>query len=240
MANEREQGVSIIIPAYREQDNIEAAIDGVVGAVNGLTTDYEVIVIDDGSLDKTGEFARLKSENNPNIRVAVNASNQGFGYSFARGVNMAAKAYVTVFPGDNDMSARSLKELIASRGNADVIITYMRKTDKRSLFRRGLSFLFVLAMNCIFGLKLEYYNGAFICRRELLKSISIKSTGLAALAECLVRLLKAGCSFKPIYFEHTGRKHEKSKALNMKSIKAVFMTIVILVKDIYWPGPKPV
>jgi len=63
--------------------------------------------------------------------------NQGFGYSFARGVKMATKAYITVFPGDNDMSAQSLKELIASRGGAEIVITYMRKTDKRSLLRPG-------------------------------------------------------------------------------------------------------
>jgi glycosyltransferase involved in cell wall biosynthesis len=237
MANSKDKcdGVSIVIPAFREEDNIEAAIDNAVSAVSSLTQDYEIIVVDDGSPDKTGEFARLKSENNSNIRVVSNATNQGFGYSFARGVKMATKAYVTVFPGDNDMSAQSLKELIASRGGADLIITYMRKTDKRSVLRRILSSMFVGLMNAAFFLNLKYYNGAFICGRELLQSIPIKSTGLAALAECIIRLLKAGHSFKPIYFDHTGRKHEKSKALNLKSLKAVALTVVVLIKDIYWP-----
>jgi glycosyltransferase involved in cell wall biosynthesis len=231
----KNNGVSIVIPAYREEDNIGAAIDSTVNAVSALGVDYEIIVIDDGSPDKTGEFARLKAESNANIRVAVNASNQGFGYSFARGVKMAAKGYITVFPGDNDMSGQSLKELIESRGGADLIITYMQKTDKRSLLRRGLSLSFVLMMNALFLLDLKYYNGAFICRRELLQSTPIKSTGLAALAECVVRLIKAGHSFKAIYFEHTGRKHDQSKALNFKSIKAVMTTVIVLVKDIYWP-----
>lgn len=229
-------GVSIIIPAFREEDNIEAAIDNVVAAASSQTPDYEIIVIDDGSPDKTGEFARLKAEVNPNIRVAVNATNQGFGYSFSRGVRMATKAYVTVFPGDNDMAGQSLKDLIASRGGADIVITYMRRNDKRSLLRRILSRTFVAVMNLIFCLRLKYYNGAFICKRELLQSIPIKSTGLAALAECIIRLLKAGKTYKPIYFDHIGRKHDQSKALNLKSIKAVITTMVVLVKDIYWPG----
>ena len=236
MDNRSGSGVSVIVPAFREEHNIEEAIDNAVAAVSASTVDYEIIVIDDGSPDKTGEFARIKAETNSNIRFAANATNQGFGYSFARGVKMAAKEYVTVFPGDNDMSAQSLKELIASRGAADVIITYMRKTDKRSWLRRFLSRGFVAAMNLIFGLNLKYYNGAFICRRELLQSIPIKSTGLAALAECIIRLLKAGHGFKPIYFEHSGRKHEKSKALNFKSVKAVISTVVVLAKDIYWPS----
>lgn len=228
-----DSGVTVIIPAYREENNIEAAIDSAVESV-AQAPDYEIIVVDDGSPDQTGEFARLKAETNPRIRVASNASNQGFGYSFARGVKMATKAYVTVFPGDNDMSGQSLKELIKSRGGADLIITYMRKTEKRSLWRRVISGLFVTVMNTLFGLRLKYYNGAFICRRELLQSIPIKSTGLSVLAECIVRLLKKGCSYKAIYFEHTGRKHHKSTALKWKSIRAVSRSVFVLAKDIYW------
>jgi glycosyltransferase involved in cell wall biosynthesis len=233
MTTDQNNGVTIVIPAFREEDNIEAAIDNAVAAASSVTSDYEIIVVDDGSPDKTGEFARLKAEVNPNVRAVSNATNEGFGFSFARGVKMATKAYVTVFPGDNDMAAFSLKELISSRGGADLIITYMKKTDKRSLLRRGISMAFVIIMNTLFGMKLKYYNGAFICRRELLQSIPIKSTGLAALAECIVRLVKAGHEYKAIYFEHTGRKHEQSKALNFRSFKAVAATIWILFKDIY-------
>ncbi len=235
MDNHTDKGVSIIVPAFREEANIEAAVDNAMAAAAASTQDFEIIVIDDGSPDKTAEFARLKAESHPQVRVVSNATNQGFGYSFARGVKMATKEYVTVFPGDNDMAALSLKELIASRGSADVIITYMRKTTKRSLLRRALSRLFVVAMNLIFVLRLKYYNGAFICRRELLQSIPIKSTGLAALAECIIRMLKAGHSYKAIYFEHSGRKHEQSKALTLKSVRAVVHTVVVLAKDIYWP-----
>lgn len=227
--------VTIIIPAFREEANIEAAIDNVVASAQAVTTDYEIIVVDDGSPDKTGEFARLKAEANPRIRVAVNATNEGFGFSFARGVKMATKEFVTVFPGDNDMAAQSLKDLLQARGSADLVISYMQKTNKRSLLRRVVSRCFVLVMNTLFGLKLKYYNGAFICRRQLLQSIPIKSTGLAALAECIVRLLKKGVSWQSIYFEHAGRRHEQSKAFNFKSINAVSATIGMLIMDIYWP-----
>ncbi len=227
--------VTIVIPAFREESNIEAAIDNALQVAQSVTQDYEIIVIDDGSLDKTGDFARLKAQVDPNIRVAANAVNQGFGYSFARGVKMASKEFITVFPGDNDMSALSLKDLLEARGSADLVISYMQKTNKRSLFRRTVSKTFVIMMNLLFGLKLKYYNGAFICRTSLLKAIPIKSTGLAALAECVVRLLKQGVTWRVIYFEHVGRRHEKSKAFNLKSINAVLKTIWILWRDIYFP-----
>ena len=228
-----ENGVTIVIPAFREERNVEAAIDNALRVVQKVTQDYEIIVVDDGSPDKTGDFARLKAQQDPNIRVASNTRNEGFGYSFARGVKMATKEFVTVFPGDNDMSAVSLKDLLEARGSADLVISYMQKTNKRSLFRRAVSKAFVLVMNLLFGLRLKYYNGAFICRTSLLKSTPIKSTGLAALAECIVRLLKRGVSYRAIYFEHTGRQHERSKAFNLKSINAVLKTFWILWRDIY-------
>ncbi len=227
--------VTVVIPAYKEEGSIEAAIDNAVIAAQGAGG-YEIIVVDDGSPDKTGEFARLKAETNTNIRVAVNATNEGFGYSFARGVKMATKDYVTVFPGDNDMALQSLKDLIAARGSADLVISYMQKTNRRSLFRQMVSRSFVAVMNLLFGLRLKYYNGAFICKTQLLRSVPIKSTGLAALAECLVRLLKKNVAYRTVYFEHAGRRHQQSKAFNLKSIKAVAKTVGILIKDIYFPS----
>jgi len=228
--------ITVIIPAFREENNIEAAIDNVVRVVQSVTNDYEIIVVDDGSPDKTGDFARLKAQNNPNIRVAVNVTNQGYGYSFARGVKMASKEFVTVFPGDNDMSALTLKDLIEARASAYLVISYMQKNNKRSIIRRIVSKTFVIVMNFIFGLNLKYYNGAFICRTSLLRSVPIKSTGLAALAECIVRLLKQGVTWCPIYFEHVGRSHEKSKAFSLKSINSVLKTIWILWLDMYFPA----
>ncbi len=231
-------GVTIVIPAFREEGNIEAALDNAVNVAKSITPDYEIIVVDDGSPDSTGDFARLKAQVNPKIKVAVNASNEGFGYSFARGVQMASKEFITVFPGDNDMAARSLQDLLEARGSADLVISYMQKTRKRSLFRRFVSKVFVITMNFFFRLDLKYYNGSFICRRTLLQAIPIKSTGLAALAECTVRLLKKGVSWRAIYFEHTGRRHEKSKAFHFKSIMAVLKTYWILWQDIYFPAPS--
>ncbi len=225
--------VTVIIPAYKEEDNIEDAIDNVVKILASVGCDYEVIVVDDGSPDKTGDFARLKAETNSRVRVAINATNEGFGYSFARGVKMATKDFVTVFPGDNDMSPQSLKDLIEARGTADLIISYMKPTNKRSLFRRFVSKCFVFLMNILFQLNLKYYNGAFICRTQLLKTVPIKSMGLAALAECLVRLIKKNISYRPIYFEHTGRRYHQSKAFSLKSVQAVLATIWMLFVDIY-------
>ncbi len=229
----RPRSVTIVIPAYNEEGNIQAAVNSVVTAVAPIVEDYEIIVIDDGSRDGTRELALQKAKINPKIKIIANDGNKGFGYSYARGVKLAHMEYVTVFPGDNDMAGESLAKLIREIGPTDLVISYMAKNNKRSLFRRVVSRTFVALMNFLFGLRLEYYNGAFICRTNVLKTIPIKSVGLAALAECLVRMIKAGYSYKAIYFEHTGRKNQNSKAFKLKSIWAVAKTIGILFKDMH-------
>lgn len=238
MIQKSRRSVTVVIPAYNEGGNIQGALDSVVSAVGPIVDGYQIIVIDDGSSDDTRKMAMEKAVSNPRITVVSNEGNKGFGYSYARGVRLAEMEYVTVFPGDNDMAGESLAKLVNEIGDTDLVISYMSRTNKRSLFRRVVSKLFVFIMNTLFGLKLEYYNGAFICRTQVLKTIPIKSVGLATLAECLVRMIKSGYTYKAIYFEHIGRKSDRSKAFKLKSIWAVAGTIGILIKDIYFTAPE--
>lgn len=237
MNKKHERSLSIVIPAFNEEGNIQAAIESVIASVGPLVDAYQVIVIDDGSRDKTREVALEKAKSNPSVMVLSNDGNNGFGFSFKRGVNLAEMEYVTVFPGDNDMAGASLAKLVNEIGDTDLVISYMSKVNKRSLFRRIVSRTFIFVMNTLFGLKLEYYNGAFICRTQVLKTIPMKSVGLATLAECLVRMIKSGYSYKTIYFDHVGRKTEKSKAFKLKNVAAVVNTVGILIKDIYFSAP---
>lgn len=226
--------VSVVIPAFNEEKNIEAAIDSVIRAVSGLVDDYEIVVVNDGSRDRTGALAEHRARANPHIKVVHHQTNKGFGVTFYDGVQAATKTYLTGFPGDNDASWESLRDVINEIGSADLIVTYMADMRNRSLLRRFISRSFVFLMNGLFGLRLKYYNGLFICKRTVIQAIPIKSSGLAAAAECLVRMIKSGCSYKEICFHHTGRRAGKSTALTMKSLKIVIKTIFVLFKDIYF------
>lgn len=226
--------VTVVIPAYNEEKNIEAAIDSVVGAVCGVADDYEIIVVNDGSRDRTGDLAEEKAKRNPKINVLHNEENYGYGYAFSRGVREATKSYVTGFPGDNDASSDSLRRMILEIKDEDLLLSYMANTGARPLWRRFVSRAFVIFMNLLFGLRLRYYNGLIISRRHVIQSTPIKSTGLATIAEFIVRALKNGHSYREVAFEHTGRKGGASTALRFSNIKSVVRTILILITDIYF------
>jgi len=221
--------------AYNEEPNIEAALNSVQRAMEGLVDDYEVVVIDDGSTDRTGELIRRRAETDPRIRLISHDGNKGYGVAFQSGLQHAVKEYVTAFAGDNEMAAESLHDIVKARGQADLVISFPQGGHKRSVFRRVISRTYVVILNLLFGQKLRYYNGPFVYRTALVREITVRSTGFSAVSECLVKLLKKGYHYRELPFITRERLGERSKALSVKSLFLVVTSVLALAGEIYFP-----
>ena len=103
------RSVSIIIAAYNEESNLVTAINTIDSAVRRIVRDYELILIDDGSTDKTGMIAEKITKKNPKIKVIHFKSNHGLGAVYKEGVRLAKKKYVMLLPGDGGAVERGRK-----------------------------------------------------------------------------------------------------------------------------------
>ena len=227
------RSVSVVVAAYNEQDNLAEAFDNIERALDGLVDDYEIIVVDDGSRDLTASIAMERARQDARIKCVRNDRNRGYGYSYWRGVMLSAKDHVTGFPADNDMSWGSLRDLVKNMGQADIVSSYMTNLQDRPWPRRVFSRMFVVLMNIAFNMRLRYFNGYFIGRRDLIQALTVRSSGLTILAECKVRSIKKGCSYLEIPFVHVPRHRGTSTALCFKSIKEVTVAVFCLHGDIY-------
>lgn len=225
--------VSVIVPALNEADNLEKAVRVIISSLPNAVRTYEIIIIDDGSTDKTYQVAEALAKRNNHIRLMRNNKNRGFGFAFRKGLSVAQYAYVTLYPSDNEMSGESLTDLIAHAQDADIIITYNADSQLRSFARRLISKLYVALVNLLFGLHVRYYNGPFICKRVLLQSVPLVSDGVTFLTESKVRLIKKGYSYKEIPFSFLQRKFGKSTAFTLKNVRSTLKTIASLIMDIY-------
>ena len=131
--------LSIIIPAFNEEESIGATIDGVRNAVETCSIDFEVIVVDDGSSDKTAEIAKSKG-----VRVLRNDQNKGYGASLKAGIQKAQFGLIAIIDADGTYPPDELCHLLAemnqegfdydmvvgSRTGAYVKIPIMRKPAK--------------------------------------------------------------------------------------------------------------
>lgn len=152
------------------------------------------------------------------------------------GIARASKEYITQFHGDNEASPEFLTDFIKSRDKADIISAYSVNSSSRSVSRRAISDMFVTIMNIIFGLHWQYYNGAFLCRTNLLRHMRLVSKGFAVYAEAKVRLVKKGYTLLEIPSVQIGRRSGKSKAVNIGSIVHTMHTLISLIWDSYVTG----
>ncbi len=212
---------------------MDLALSNVLRSLEGLVTDVEIIVIDDGSCDNTRAIAGQWALKDKRISCVRNETNQGYGYSYLRGVSLAAKDHVGVYTADNDMSWESFRELVKQIGQADILSSYMCNTNEREWPRRILSRMFVMIINGVFNIRLKYVNGPFIARRNILQALTVRSRGLTVLAECKVKLMRQGYSCMEIPFKYVPRQGGQSSALSFKSIKAVVKAVSLLFWDVY-------
>jgi glycosyltransferase involved in cell wall biosynthesis len=220
--------ISIVIPALNEEKNLEAAVKGLAPLLEKEESlkDYEILIFDDGSTDKTGEIADRLSQENNRIKVIHNPRNMGLGYNFRKGAELATGNYVSWFPSDNENTPESFISTLKHAGEADVIIAYTSNMEVRPLKRRILSRIYTFINNLIFGLHLRYFNGLSVYRRDLLLKIPPWSNSFAYAVEILVPLLKSGASYIEVPVEI--RPTTKTSALKLKRILQVFKAIFLL------------
>jgi glycosyltransferase involved in cell wall biosynthesis len=216
-----------VIPCFNEEDNVGPTVGSVREAM-GERNDYEVILVNDASTDRTLERMKALAAADGRIRVLDNLSNLGFGGSYKRGASAATATYVMMLPGDDGFPAQSVAEIVSHAGEADIIIPIVTNPGTRSRLRAFASKGFTTLLNWAFWLNVGYYNGAVLQRNELLRTIEITTNSFAYQAEALVKLIARGATYKHCYVSIQERAAGRSSALGLKNQIAVWRTILHL------------
>lgn len=231
--------VTIIMPALNEEANISFAIDNTLKAFEDYNIDGEVIVINDGSKDKTGEIIRRQISQHPNkIKIINHNIIQGIGASFWDGVKNAKGDIVCMLPGDNENDPSEILRYIKLLEHVDVVIPFIFNKEVRSLFRNALSFIYRFIINSTFKVYFNYTNGTVLYRKSLLKELGCRSNGFFFQTEILIRAVKKGYLFAEVPYKINKRKYGISKAVSFPSLFQVIKGYIYLVKDFYFKNAK--
>jgi glycosyltransferase involved in cell wall biosynthesis len=216
-----------VVPCFNEEDNVGATVESVREGMGGQG-DYEIILVNDASTDRTLELMQALAADDPRIRVLDNPSNLGFGGSYKRGARAATATYVMMLPGDDGFPGQSIAEIVSHAGEADIIIPVVTNPGARSWFRAFASQAFTTLLNWTFWLKVGYYNGAVLQRNELLREIEITTNSFAYQAEALVKLIARGATYEHCHVRIQERSAGRSSALSLKNQIAVWKTVLHL------------
>jgi glycosyltransferase involved in cell wall biosynthesis len=227
------RSVTFIVPALNEERVVKEVVQAIWAVVDEQISSYEIILIDDGSTDRTGEIMDRLAAELPNMRVIHNRPNIGLGACYQLGVREARLDYVMMLCGDGGLPASSLPPIIEKIGTADIVIPWMPNLKKiKSPGRYFVSRSYTTLMNLISGHHLHYYNGLPVHRRTLLKQITITSSGFGFQGEVLVKLLKSGRSYVevPVAGAETTNK---TSVFRWRNLASVSKTVVKLLAHLF-------
>ena len=217
-----------VIPCFNEEDNVEPTVGSVREAMDSRG-DYEIVLVNDASTDRTLERMQALAAADPRIRILDNPSNLGFGGSYKRGARAASATYVMMLPGDDGFPGQSIAEIVSHAGEADIIIPIVTNPRARSRLRAFASRGFTTLLNWTFWLNVGYYNGAVLQRNDLLRGVEITTNSFAYQAEALVKLIARGATYQHCYVSIQERAAGRSSALSLKNQIAVWRTILHLI-----------
>ena len=199
--------ISAVLPAYDEEENIETAATRMAGALRSLgLREWEVIIVDDGSRDKTGQIAdRLSVEAPEHIRVFHHNQNRGYAEALKTGFTNARHQLIFFTDSDLQFDVGEIKNLLPLIESADIICGF-RIYRFDHLTRLVLSWGFNLLVRIMFGINVRDIDCAFkLFRREVFDKVTIESKKFFVNAEVLAKAKYFGFRLTEIGVRHYPR-----------------------------------
>lgn len=219
--------ISGVLPAYNEEALIGATATAVAEVLESLVDDYEVVVVNDGSRDRTQAVAEGLSGVNPRIRCVSHPQNRGYGAAVATGFSAAIKELTFLTDGDKQFDVRELARFLPEIEHADLVIGYRnprRDPRLRLIYAWGWKWL----INLLFGYTARDVDCAFkLFRSEVWRSVRVHSGGATFSAEFLVKARRLGYRVVELPVSHLPRTAGRPTGGNPRVILRAF-------RDVFW------
>ena len=179
----------VLIPCLNEEPVVRRTVEEVLEHADALPMRLEVLMIDDGSTDRTREIMQELCAESPLCRMIAHDVNRGLGRCVVESYETIDDgAWVTVFPGDSEfVFAESIDNLLAARQGHDVVLGYLYNSVVRKLGRRVASTAFLKLTKTLYGFRWRALNGMKLYRVEAFRGIQTVSGGHAYVAELLAK-----------------------------------------------------
>jgi glycosyltransferase involved in cell wall biosynthesis len=226
--------LSLFLPCFNEEQNVERTVRESVAALSEVADDFEVIVVNDGSRDRTGEIAERLAAENSHVRVCHHEQNRGYGGALRTGFLAAHKDLVCFMDADGQFDVREISDLLSLADKADIVNGF--RINRRDPFFRSLNaFLFNRLVRLLFGLKVTDLNCAFkLYHRRVVNAIApqLESNGAFINAEMLIRAKKAGFSIVEVGVHHYPRVAGAQTGAKLSVILRAFKELFALFRKL--------
>ena len=209
-----DKSISVVIPAYNEEENIQEAIIAINNYLKPRFKDYEILIVSEGSTDGTDKIVKELAVDIKNIRLLSNPNNFGFGGALKTGLTSAKKELIFYTDADMQFDINELDKLLPMIERYDIVTGFkMKRNDP--LMRAWMSWLYNATMRILFGLKLKDINCAFkLYKREVIEKVDFlpNLTQGVVNAEVYASALKNGFTIGEVGVRHFARQKGNANA----------------------------
>ena len=223
------KGLSFFCPAYYDGENVTHVVNKAVSLFPQLCEDYEIIVIDDGSPDNTGEVLDKLAATHDKVKVIHHPGNLGYAEALKTGFKNANKFDFILFTdGDNQYDVEYFKCMVDYMEDHDAVITYRTKNGN-NFIRQIISWIFNRVLNIMFREPFKDLSSALrLVRKSAIKSIELRSTSIFLPVEVILRLHKKGFKIKEIPIETKRRLYGRSTSLLPRNFISAILDMIRL------------
>ena len=219
-------GVSIVLPAYDEEANIAEAVHAALLAARRAALHHEVIVVDDGSHDRTRAIALDLAAQDPTVRVVVHDSNLGYGSALHSGIAAATQPWILLTDADLQFDLTQLEDFLPYVGDHDLLVG-RRMPRMDPLGRRVVAIAWNWLVGAVFDLPLHDIDCAFkLVRAELVKELPLASSGAMISTELVVRCLAQGARLQELGVRHRPRRAGHQTGTNPRVVARAFRELL--------------
>ena len=222
--------VSVLIPVFNEEQTVMAVLENVrIQEVDGV--EFEVIVVDDGSTDGSGEL--LASRPEMYDRLVRLDRNQGKGAAVRAGLGVATGQYVLFQDADLEYHPSHFAQLVfpIREFGADVVMGSRLLAPPftrvhyfwHKVGNRFITFFFNLLNNTTFT---DVYSCYLVYRRSLLDPVALRTDGWEQHAEILSKAVRAGTVFYEVPITYAGRTYAEGKKIRAIHVLAILFTMI--------------
>jgi len=221
--------LSIVLPAYNEEASVESTIEQVSAVARQLGIDYEIVLVNDGSTDRTGEIAHELMQYIPNFRLVEHYPNRGYGGALKAGFAAATKHLITFFPADNQFDFSEINRLLEClyEERADIVSGY--RAERQDHFVRKLNaFGWNMLVRLLFGYLCRDIDCGFkLFRREVLEHVTLASDGAMIDTEFLAGARARDFRIAEVPVTHLPRMAGEATGANLKVVARAFRDLVL-------------
>lgn len=221
--------LTIVIPAYNEETALVFVLDDILKYLPTYISEYEVVVVDDGSTDTTGNIADFYAKKNKRIHV-IHQSNSGYNSAMIAGIQAATKEYIGYFQADGQNLVRDFRHVYAILPRYDLVFVGRGKPHDYSLLRLVFHYGGFVLYFLLFGLRYQDPHWVYFWKTKELQKLKLDSKGgVFLLVESLIKFKRKELKvFEAAPVAYRSRMGGEQKAVRPKVIWRTLQSVMKL------------